>query len=52
VYPLLLGTGKKVFAGGTVPRALHLAESVTYPNGVLHLGYDLGGAPGYGNMAE
>ena len=36
-YPLLLGTGKKVFDDGTLPTALRLSESVTYTNGTLHL---------------
>jgi dihydrofolate reductase len=50
-YPLLLGSGKRVFAEGTVPAALRLAESVTYPNGTLHLVYEPAGAPTYGNLA-
>ena len=36
VYPLLLGTGKQVFGGGTVPTALRLTESVSYPSGTVH----------------
>lgn len=51
LYPLLLGTGKQVFAHGTVPTALRLTESVTYPNGTLHLVYETAGAPTYGNLA-
>jgi dihydrofolate reductase len=51
LYPLLLGGGKQVFAGGTVPAALRVTESVTYPNGTLHLGYEIAGVPTYGNMA-
>jgi hypothetical protein len=51
VYPLLLGSGKRVFAGGTVPTALHLTESVTYPSGTLHLAYETAGVPTYGNLA-
>ncbi len=35
LYPVLLGSGKQVFAGGAVPTALRLTESVTYPNGTL-----------------
>jgi hypothetical protein len=48
---LLLGSGKRVFAGGTVPTALRLSESVTYPNGTLHLAYETAGVPTYGNLA-
>ena len=50
-YPLLLGSGKQVFADGTVPTALRLTESVTYPNGTLQLSYETAGAPTYGNLA-
>ncbi len=51
VYPLLLGGGKRPFGPGTEPAALHLAESTTYPNGTLHLAYDVTGPPTYGDMA-
>ena len=52
LYPLLLGSGKQVFAEGTVPLALRLTESVTYPSGTLHLTYETAGVPTYGNLAE
>ena len=51
LYPLLLGSGKKVFDDGTLPTALRLTESVTYANGTLHLAYETIGAPTYGNLA-
>lgn len=51
LYPVLLGTGKRAFAGGTVPTALGLADSVTYPNGVVQLTYEAAGEPSYGNLA-
>jgi dihydrofolate reductase len=50
-YPLLLGSGKRVFANGTVPTALHLTESVIYTNGTLQLTYEAAGIPTYGNLA-
>jgi dihydrofolate reductase len=50
-YPLLLGSGKHVFAGGTVPTALHLTESVIHPNGTLQLTYETAGMPTYGDLA-
>jgi dihydrofolate reductase len=50
LYPLLLGTGKQVFAGGTVPTALRLAESATYPSGTIQLAYETAGVPTYGDM--
>lgn len=43
MYPVVLGTGKRVFADGAEPTALRLAESVTYPNGTVHLAYDAAG---------
>jgi dihydrofolate reductase len=51
LYPLVLGSGKKVFGGGAVPTALRLTKSVTYPNGTLQLTYETAGAPTYGNLA-
>jgi dihydrofolate reductase len=50
LYPVLLGSGKHVFADGTVPTALRLTESVTHPNGTLQLAYETAGAPTYGNL--
>lgn len=48
--PLLLGSGKRVFADGTVPTALRLTESVVYPSGTLHLAYETTGVPTYGSL--
>ena len=50
IYPLLLGSGKRVFADGTVPTALRLTDSTTYPSGALHVGYDTAGVPTYGRL--
>jgi len=50
IYPVLLGAGKRVFAGGTVPATLRLVESRTFPSGTLQLGYDLVGTPTYETM--
>ena len=52
LYPLLLGSGKQVFADGTVPTALRLTESVTHPPGTLQLTYEPAGAPTYGDMGS
>jgi dihydrofolate reductase len=51
LYPLVLGSGKRVFGDGAVPTALRLTESTTYPNGTLRLDYETAGAPTYGNLA-
>jgi dihydrofolate reductase len=50
-YPLLLGSGKQVFADGTVPTALRLTGLVTYTNGTLQLTYETAGIPTYGDLA-
>lgn len=54
VYPILLGTGKKVFAGGAVPTNLTLVEpAATSPRGAVLLRYQRAeGVPGTGNMAD
>jgi dihydrofolate reductase len=54
VFPIMLGGGKKVFAGGTVPANLTLIEQAgTSPKGTVTLRYALaGGVPGTGSMAD
>jgi dihydrofolate reductase len=52
VFPLLLGSGKKIFADGTVPAALRLTQSVTTPRGALHLTYEIAGVPSYGTIGD
>jgi dihydrofolate reductase len=52
VYPVLLGDGKRVFGDGTVPAALRLTESVTYPNGTVHVVYEPIGVPTYRTIGE
>ena len=51
VFPVLLGSGKRLFAEGTVPAALRLVESATFPNGAVHLIYERAGKPTFGSMA-
>jgi dihydrofolate reductase len=51
LYPVLLGSGKRVFGDGTAPAALQLTASETYPRGTVHLTYETTGAPTYGEMA-
>ena len=50
LYPLLLGSGKPVFGDGTLPTALRLTESHSYPNGTLQLTYETAGVPTYGTV--
>jgi len=53
VYPIVLGTGKKVFDGGAVPANLTLLEpATTSSKGTVHLRYSLGeGTPATGDMS-
>ena len=51
VFPVLLGSGKRLFAEGTVPTALRLVESATFPMGAVHLTYERAGKPTFGSMA-
>jgi dihydrofolate reductase len=52
VYPIVLGTGKKVFDGGAVPASLALLEPpVASANGAVLLRYALApGTPATGDM--
>lgn len=51
VYPLVLGTGKRLFGEGTAPSALKLVRSRTFRNGSLFLEYEPSGEPTYGTTA-
>jgi dihydrofolate reductase len=51
VYPVLLGSGKRLFAEGTMPTALRLLESRAFGNGAVLLSYELTGKPEYGSTA-
>lgn len=52
VYPIVLGSGKKVFSSGTVPSNLRLAEpAFSSPMGAVLLHYELAkGVPATGDM--
>jgi dihydrofolate reductase len=43
VYPVVLGSGKRLFADGALPVALHLADSRTLANGSVLLRYEKAG---------
>lgn len=51
VYPVVLGSGKKVFDGGAMPTALRLIRTENFDGGSVHLEYETAGAPTFGNMA-
>jgi dihydrofolate reductase len=54
VYPIILGSGKKVFSGGAVPSNLRLAEpAISTPTGTVVLHYELtSGVPRTGDMGK
>ncbi len=39
IFPLTLGTGKKLFEGGAIPAAFTLTESTVTPSGVILANY-------------
>jgi dihydrofolate reductase len=39
-YPITLGTGKRLFADGTIPMAFKVTESEVTPNGVIVVNYE------------
>jgi dihydrofolate reductase len=44
IYPLTLGTGKRLFADGTIPAAFKLTESQVSSKGVIIVNYERAGA--------
>lgn len=51
IFPVVLGTGKRLFAEGTVPAGLELADLKTSTTGVMVLTYRPAGEPRYGSFA-
>jgi dihydrofolate reductase len=51
IFPVVLGTGKRLFGDGTVPAGLELVDSKTAPTGVVFLTYAPAGEPRYGSFA-
>jgi dihydrofolate reductase len=50
IFPLVLGSGKKLFGDGTIPKALKPIETVTSPTGATYHRLEVGGKPTYGSM--
>jgi RibD C-terminal domain len=44
IYPITLGSGKRLFAAGTIPAAFKVTESHVTPNGVIVVNYERAGA--------
>ncbi len=43
IFPIMLGTGKRLFAEGTIPAALKLRDSKVSPKGVIIANYERAG---------
>jgi dihydrofolate reductase len=50
IFPVMLGSGKRLFGSGTVPVALKPMESVTSHKGATYLRLARGGKPEYGQI--
>jgi len=51
VFPVVIGSGKRLFAGGTVPAKLRLVDSVVSTTGVMIGSYEPAGAIETGSFA-
>ena len=51
IFPITLGSGKRLFADGTIPAAFKVRESIVGSNGVIHMTYDRAGAVTTGSLA-
>jgi dihydrofolate reductase len=51
IFPIVLGTGRRLFADGAVPRGLKLVDSKTSTTGVLMTTYERAGEIEYGSFA-
>ena len=52
IAPVVLGSGKRLFAEGTRPAGLTLVESITTPSGVMAQTYRAAGAPAQGSFLD
>jgi dihydrofolate reductase len=50
IFPVVLGSGKRLFGSGTVPAALKQVESVTSDKGGTYHRLERGGKPEYGRI--
>nr|AYQ75605.1 dihydrofolate reductase [Cohnella candidum] len=50
IYPITLGSGKRLFADGTIPAAFKVTESKVAPNGVIVVNYERAGAITTGSL--
>ena len=51
IYPLTLGSGKRLFVDGTIPAAFKVTESQVSPNGIIIVNYKRAGAVTTGTVS-
>lgn len=44
IYPITLGSGKRLFGDGTIPAAFKVTESTVAPNGIIVVNYERAGS--------
>jgi dihydrofolate reductase len=52
IFPVVLGSGKRLFGDGTLPAGLELVDSKTSTTGVIFATYAPAGEPRYGSFAS
>src|SRR6266404_8602017 len=52
IYPITLGSGKRLFADGTIPAAFKVTESIVGSSGVIIMNYERAGAITTGTLAQ
>jgi len=50
IYPITLGSGKRLFADGTIPAAFKVTESQVSPTGIIIVNYERAGAIATGSV--
>jgi len=50
VFPVVLGSGKRLFPDGRTPSSFRLAEATSTPSGVTMQTLELTGTPEYGEV--
>ena len=51
IYPLTLGSGKRLFADGTIPAAFKVTDSQVSPSGIILVNYERAGAVTTGTVS-
>src|SRR5688572_4641981 len=51
IYPVTLGSGKRLFADGTIPAAFKVKESIVGSSGVILMNYERAGGIKTGNSS-